>query len=215
VLLFAPGSLFSTAYGTSLMVVLSLSRPALGRNAWFGCRHTNDRNRRSPAARYVAANDEVRPLTDLRISRADPRALRQTHNAEPSGRRNPLVIQVSCSGISIVSSSASPRRKRPVTPTQSPARCKAEIARLSGAAETVPKPLRNVRESPEKGRGLQPGDRSCRRPVRERRSRAARGRAASLLRHPRLAQAGEIGLFEQGSDLWRQPPISAVRAVSP
>ena len=48
-LLFALGSLFSTAYGTSLMVVLSLLRPAMGRNAWFGCRHTNDRNRRYPA----------------------------------------------------------------------------------------------------------------------------------------------------------------------
>src|SRR5690348_3967970 len=36
---------------------------------------------------------------------------------------------VSCSGISMVSSSASPRRKRPVTPTQSPARLSTCIMR--------------------------------------------------------------------------------------
>jgi len=58
------------------------------------------------------------------------------------------------------------------------------FARPSGAAETRPKPLRNGRESPEKG------------PL----------RPASLLRHPGLTETGEIRGFEQGAD-FRHPEI--------
>ena len=52
------------------------------------------------------------------------------------------------------------------------------IVRLSRAAETCPKPFRNGPERP------------------------SRPRRASLLRHPGLAQTGEISVFAQGLDLW-------------
>jgi hypothetical protein len=75
----------------------------------------------------------------------------------------------------------------------------------SSAAETCPKPFRNGPESPDKGRppgrGIGWPSAACpRMPV------TGGGGTASLLRHPGLAQADEIGGFVKGADL-RDPQV--------